>query len=251
MQKKACAVILAGGEGKRMKSDRPKVLSEVLHRPMLRWVLDAVREAGITDICVVTGSRKEYVEEYLGTLPFAAETVFQSERLGTGHAVMTALPFLEKHCGERVIVLNGDAPFVDPDTIRAVLQMPENIVCTVVSAEVDDPFGYGRIIRESGSSTLSAIIEEKEASDAVRQIKEVNSGVYCFSVNTLTEALGKLVPSAKTGEYYLTDTISIFKSDGREVAVYKTNNACSVLGANDPEQLRQLNEIAEKLKAEG
>ena len=134
MSTKACAVILAGGEGKRMKSDKPKVLSEVLFRPMLRWVIEAVREAHITDICVVTGHKREYVEDYLSTLPFTVETVYQSERLGTGHAVMTALPFLEKHRHEQVIVLNGDAPFMDADTIKSVLQSSQDIVCTVVSA---------------------------------------------------------------------------------------------------------------------
>ena len=97
--KNASAIILAGGEGKRMKSNRPKVLSEVMFQPMLKWVIDAVKAAGIEDICVVTGSKREFVEDYLKTLPFEVETVYQPERLGTGHAVMMAIPFLEKHRG--------------------------------------------------------------------------------------------------------------------------------------------------------
>ena len=244
MTNQACAVILAGGEGKRMRSDKPKVLSEVLFRPMLHWVIEAVRSAGIKEICVVTGYKREDVEDYLATLPFAVETVFQSERLGTGHAVMTALPFLEKHRQEQVVILNGDAPFVDAEALKTVLQTSQDRICTVVSAVVEQPFGYGRIVRETDNCSLSAIVEEKEADDAVRQIHEINSGVYCFAVDALINALGRLTKSPKTGEYYLTDTIGIFKADGQPVAVFQAANADSVLGANDAKQLQELNEIA-------
>ena len=116
--KNTSAIILAGGEGKRMRSNLPKVLSEVIFQPMLKWVIDAVRMAGIKDICVVTGSNREFVEQYIKTLPFEVETVFQPERLGTGHAVMMAIPFLEKHRGSDVLILNGDAPFIGVETIR-------------------------------------------------------------------------------------------------------------------------------------
>ena len=109
-----CAIILAGGEGKRMKSDKPKTLSEVLGQPMLLWVMNALRKAGVDDICVVKGYKKECIEEYLGTLDFKVESVFQAERLGTGHAVMMAKDFLEKHDGN-VVILNGDAPFMSGD----------------------------------------------------------------------------------------------------------------------------------------
>mgnify|MGYP000281967863 CR=1 FL=1 len=119
---KNCAVILAGGEGKRMKSDKPKTLSEVLGRPMLCWVMSALRKAGIDDICVVKGFKKECVEEYLSTLDFSVESVFQAERLGTGHAVMMAKDFLKKHSGN-VVILNGDAPFMDSKTIEDSLKL--------------------------------------------------------------------------------------------------------------------------------
>ena len=245
----ASAVILAGGEGKRMKSGRPKVLSEVLFQPMIRWVIDTVREAGIEDICVVTGSKREFVEEYLSTLPFTVETVFQPERLGTGHAVMMALPFLEKRRGSDVLILNGDAPFISVDTIRnarnAQLKAKENRGCTVISAEVENPTGYGRIVHEDNASeTLKAIVEEKEADDEIRKIREVNSGAYWFNTDELVKALGKLTKSEKTGEYYLTDTVEIIKNDGKTVISFVAENADSVLGANDCIQLAQLNEIA-------
>lgn len=268
--KNASAIILAGGEGKRMRSNRPKVLSEVVFQPMLKWVIDAVRSAGIKDICVVTGSKREYVEQYLSALPFEVETVYQPERLGTGHAVMMAIPFLEKHRGSDVLILNGDAPFIGVETIRNAYVVqnqtgeidPEvfdwevprepspNRGCTVISAEVENPAGYGRIVHETDSEvyfhlkTLKAIVEEKEATDEIRKIKEVNSGAYWFETDTLLDALGKLTKSEKTGELYLTDTIAIIKNNGNAVMSYKAKNADSVLGANDCIQLAQLNEIA-------
>lgn len=246
MNTNACAVILAGGEGKRMKSDRPKVLSEVLFKPLIQWVIDAVRESGIEDICVVTGSKKEFVEEYLSTLPFEVNTVFQSERLGTGHAVMTASDFLEKHRGSKVMILNGDAPFISSGTINSVIEASKNSDCTVVSAEVDIPFGYGRILRKDDGVSLKAIVEEKEADNEIRRIKEVNSGVYCFETDALIDALSKIKPSSKTGEYYLTDTIEILQTCGKRVIAFLAENSDSVLGANDCVQLAQLNEIARR-----
>lgn len=268
--KNASAIILAGGEGKRMKSNRPKVLSEVIFQPMLKWVIDAVRSAGIKDICVVTGSKREFVEEYLKTLPFTVETVYQPERLGTGHAVMMAIPFIEKHKGEDILILNGDAPFIGVETIRnayvvqnqtgeidpevfdweAPRNPSEKRGCTVISAEVENPHGYGRIVYETDAeqyfhlSTLKAIVEEKEATDEIRKIKEVNSGAYWFEADILLDSLKKLKKSEKTGEYYLTDTIEIIKNSGNAVMAYKAKNADSVLGANDCIQLAQLNEIA-------
>ena len=242
-----CAVVLAGGEGKRMKSERPKVLSKVLFEPMLKWVLDALREAGINDICVVTGSKSEFVKEYLATLDFPVETVFQAERLGTGHAVMMAGRFIVSHRTGDVLILNGDAPFVGAETIKSAVEAHissgENRGCTVISAEVDDPKGYGRIVRE-GQNGLKAIVEEKEADDETRKICEVNSGAYCFRSDVLLQALGQLEKSELTGEYYLTDTVQIIRNDGKIVNAYKAENSDSVLGANDCVQLAQLNEIA-------
>ncbi len=247
MQAKS-ALILAGGEGKRMKSRKPKVLCEVLFQPMLGWVIDAVRKSGIDDICVVTGSRHEQVESYLSSLPFEVQTAFQSERLGTGHAVMMARDFLKAHRGGDVVILGGDAPFIDAGTIsdayNAQLSAGDSRGCTVISAEVENPFGYGRIIRKNGGAELECIVEEKEATPQQKAVREVNSGAYWFSTDELCEALGKLTKSEKTGEYYLTDTIEIIRTSGKAVNAFKADNADSVLGANDCIQLSQLNEIA-------
>lgn len=243
MKNKYCALILSGGEGKRMKSNRPKAMSEVLFKPMLQWVIDAVRGAGIEDICLVTGFKHEIIEEYISTLPYHIETVIQTERLGTGHAVMTAREFLKAHSGKNVLVLNGDAPFIDSETIKNSANFHLSKGCTVISAEVENPFGYGRIIR-TDEAALEAIVEEKEADDFQRAVKEVNSGAYWFEVDSLLSALDKLVPSEKTGEYYLTDTVQLIKKTGKAVSAFKADSADSVLGANDCLQLAQLNEIA-------
>lgn len=244
MSNKPVAVILAGGEGKRMKSSKPKVLCEVLFKPMLKWVLDAVKKSGIDDICVVTGFQSEMVKEFIAGLPYKVNTVYQSERLGTGHAVMTAKDFLTEHTQSDVLILNGDAPFIDSDTITLShnYHINNNMDCTVISAQIENPKGYGRIIR-TGDNFLEFIVEEKEATEEQRLINEVNSGVYWFKGISLINALNKIKPSEKTGEYYLTDTVEIIKKDNGIVGAFKTQNSDSVLGANDCIQLNQLCEI--------
>lgn len=244
MEKKSCALILAGGEGKRMKSNRPKAMSEVLFKPMLRWVLDAVKDAEIDDICIVTGFKHEVIEEYIEALPFKVSSAIQTERLGTGHAVMMAREFLEQHRDGNVLVLNGDAPFIDSETIKNS-SMFHKEGCTVISAKVENPFGYGRIIRGEGDS-LNAIVEEKEATDEQRKISEVNSGAYWYNTDSLLNALNKIKPSEKTGEYYLTDAAEIIRKSGKAVSAFMAETSDSVLGANDCEQLGMLNEIARK-----
>ena len=213
-----CAIILAGGEGKRMKSDKPKPMSLVLGKPMLEWVIAALRQAGVSDVCVVKGYHKEYIEEYLDTLDFPVESVYQSERLGTGHAVMMAKDFLSAHDGN-VVILNGDAPFMTAQTIKSSLRQHTGAGCaaTVISAKLDDPTGYGRIVRDENGN-LKAIVEHKDADEATRAIDEVNSGGYWFDCQLLLSVLGKIKSDNAAGEYYLP--------------------------ANDPEQLEELNQIA-------
>ena len=171
---KNCAVILAGGEGKRMKSDKPKTLSEVLGKPMLCWVMSALRKAGIDDICVVKGFKKECIEEYLSTLDFSVESVFQAERLGTGHAVMT----------------------------------------------------------------------QKDADEETLKINEVNSGGFWFDCQLLLSVLDRIKSDNSAKEYYLPDAIKLLLEDGRKVGAFTAQCSDTVLGANDPAQLEQLNEIA-------
>ena len=238
------AVILAGGEGKRMKSNKPKPMSEVLGKPMLQWVIDSVRAAGVENICVVKGFRKECIEEYVATLPYKVETVYQAERLGTGHAVMMAKDFLKENKGD-VVILCGDAPFMDKDTIADAFSQhdKENASATVISAVLTDSTGYGRIVRNDNGS-LKAIVEQKEADEETLKIKEVNSGGYWFDSEDLLSVLDSITSDNAAKEYYLPDALKLLLADGKVVGAFTASSPDTVLGANDPQQLEELNQIA-------
>lgn len=237
------AVILAGGQGKRLKSDKPKTLAEVLGKPILGWIISAFEEAGIENICVVTGYAGEYIEKWLDG---KYETVFQSERLGTGHAVMTAAKFLERFKGGQTLVFNGDAPFVDAETLKSSLEFHTsggNSV-TMLSAELDDPYGYGRILRNERG--ITGIREQKDCSPAEAEIKEINSGCFWFDTDALLEALPKLTRNNSQGEYYITGTIEILLSEGKKADAYPAKNQDIVLSANDRKGMLMLNDIARR-----
>ncbi|MBQ1615899.1 MAG: cytidylyltransferase, partial [Ruminococcus sp.] len=174
------------------------------------------------------------------------ESVFQAERLGTGHAVMMAKDFLEKHDGN-VVILNGDAPFMSAETIEKSLSQHTSTGCaaTVISARVDDPTGYGRIVRDE-SGNLRAIVEHKDADEEILKIDEVNSGGYWFDCKMLLSVLGSIRSDNKAGEYYLPDAIKLLLQNGKTVGAYTAQCSDAVLGANDPAQLEELNQIALK-----
>ncbi len=239
-----CAVILAAGEGTRMKSSKPKVLAEVLFTPMLDWVINAVKASGIDDICVVTGHMSELVCTHLDK---DIKTVLQTERLGTGHAVLQAKEFIQNFTHGNVLILNGDAPLMDSESIGNALNFHirnEN-AATVISAKVKNPFGYGRIVRKA-DGTLDSIVEEKEATDEQRAINEVNSGAYWFRTQALLTALDKIVAVKKNKEYYLTDAIEIVLGMGHKATALDAKSDRVVLGANTRVELLELNEIARK-----
>ncbi len=252
MPEENCAVILAAGEGKRMKSNRPKVLSPVLFKPMLQWVIDSAHNAGVFNICVVTGYMHEDVEEYLSGLNAASGThpdvahVLQPERKGTGHAVMMAAPFLREHRGGNVLILNGDAPFVDAKVIGEALKghVESDNAVTVISAVLDDPTGYGRIVRDPVTHLISAIVEQKDADWATLSICEINSGAYWFKADDLLDILNHIKNDNAQGEYYLTDAIKLIIGQGKRAGAHTTSEANAVLGANDCLQLNSLNSIA-------
>lgn len=242
-----CAIILAGGEGKRMKSDKPKTLSLVLEKPMLLWVINALKGAGVDDICVVKGYKKECIEGFLDNYnrenSESIQSVFQAERLGTGHAVMMAKQFLAK-CDGNVVILNGDAPFMDSKTISSALKQHENgFAATVISARVDDPTGYGRIVRDNDGN-LEAIVEQKDAGEEILKINEVNSGGFWFDAQQLLSVLDRITSNNNAREYYLPDAIRLLLEDGKKVGAFTAECSDTVLGANDPAQLEELNEIA-------
>lgn len=239
-----CAVILAGGEGTRMKSQKPKVMAELLFRPMIDRVYAAAKNAGVEDICVVTGYKSEILEAHLAG---RAVTVKQEQRLGTGHAVMQAADFIAAHSGANVLILNGDAPFIDPQTITDALgyHTANGFAETVISAKIDEPFGYGRIVR-SKNGDFTAIVEEASATPEIKAINEINSGAIWYQADALAHLLSKLDNNNSKGEYYLTDTVAIALSEGRRVGAFTAENADAVLGANSRYQLYELNEMLRK-----
>lgn len=244
---KNCALILAAGEGKRMKTSKPKALAEVLFKPMIDWVADAAIAGGVDDICVVTGHGREELEAHLGEKFTFVE---QTERLGTGHAVMQAKDFIKAHTPGNILILNGDAPLMDAKTISTALEyhVSHKNAVTIISAKIDNPFGYGRIIRNKNTS-LKKIVEENDANTAEKMINEVNSGAYWFNCSVLLEALEGIVEmhdKKNQAEYYLTDAIEVILEKNLNAVAFEAGNPDVVLGANDRVQLQKLNEIARR-----
>ncbi|MEG0571409.1 MAG: bifunctional UDP-N-acetylglucosamine diphosphorylase/glucosamine-1-phosphate N-acetyltransferase GlmU, partial [Oscillospiraceae bacterium] len=238
-----CAIILAAGKGTRMKSDSPKVVCEVLFKPMVNWVVDACKAAGIKNICAVTGYKSEVVQNVLDK---DVVCTLQAEQKGTGHAVMMAKDFLMQNIDGDVVVLNGDAPFIDAKTINDayLLHKTENNAITVITAKLSDPTGYGRIVRRGG--TIEKIVEQKDADEAELLVNEVNSGAYWFNVKSLLDVLSKITRDNSQGEYYLTDTVTLTLKFKKRVNAKISENPDVILGANSRKDLCELNDIARR-----
>ncbi len=239
------ALILAAGEGKRMKSDKAKVVHQVYGKAMIEWVYEAVRSAGIDKCVAIVGHKADQVKDCMGN---KVEYVLQERRLGTGHAVQQAHRYFDEGEGQ-ILVLYGDTPLISAKTIKSALQYYNegNYRAVVISADVDDPSGYGRIIRDSEGRFLK-IIEQRDANEAEKAIREINSGMYVFSSKELADTLKLLKNDNEQGEYYLTDTLEIMLSKGYKVGVFKAADSDEILGANDIQQLEQIAEIMEKKK---
>lgn len=237
------AVILAAGEGKRMKSKSSKVIHKVCGKALVQWVHQAVENAGVKESIIVVGHRSDQVKECLGD---KAEYVIQEKQLGTGHAVMQAESFLAGKEGY-VVVLCGDTPLVTTETIKKAIEYHKNRnnAATVITAELDNPTGYGRIIRDNNGD-VAKIVEHKDASDTEKEIKEINSGMYCFTIKHLVAALKELNNKNSQGEYYLTDTLEILIHKGLSVGAVKVADTDEILGINDRIQLSMAGEIMRK-----
>lgn len=235
----AC-LILAAGKGTRMKSDLAKVLHPLSNRPLVDWVMDASRKAGLSPLIMVLGHQAESVREAIGEgddLRFA----IQEPQLGTGHAVMMAEEELCALSGD-VLVLAGDVPLIRADTLTGLLELHRSrqAAATVLTAILDDPTGYGRIIRNEDGD-VEAIREHRDASGAEKSVREINTGIYCFRIPDLLAALAHLSTDNDQGEYYLTDTLQILRGSGERIAA----SICP-----DPDEIGGINTLDQLLAAE-
>lgn len=227
---KRMAIILAAGQGKRMKSKLYKVLHPVCGKPMVGHVLDTVGQAGVTRNIVVVGHGAEAVKSYLGS---AADYVLQEQQLGTGHAVKMAKDMLGKEEGTTIVIC-GDTPLVTKETLEGLMELHESrgAAATVLTAHMDNPAGYGRVIR-SNEGSVTKIVEQKDCSPEEDAVQEINTGTYCFDNAKLFAALDKVTNNNAQQEYYLTDVIGIFREAGETIEAYMTNDAAESIGVND------------------
>jgi bifunctional UDP-N-acetylglucosamine pyrophosphorylase / glucosamine-1-phosphate N-acetyltransferase len=233
-------VVLAAGEGKRMKSATPKMLHPLLGRTLLGHVLTAAAAARADRTIVVVGHRADQVRAHLAEIAPAATPVLQAEQNGTGHAVRIALEAVPD-AGGTVVVLNADVPLLRPETVAALVGAHEQgrVGATVLAAEVPDPTGLGRIVRDAAGN-LERIVEERDASPEQRATREINAGIYAFDAALLREALGKLSTDNDQGEEYLTDVFGLLAAVGHPVGVYVAADAAETLGCNDRAELAAL-----------
>jgi len=237
----ATAIILAAGKGTRMCSPLPKVLHTVCGSTLLECVVNAVLEAGVSQIIVVVGYHGDSVRESLHGIPVTIAE--QREQLGTAHAVMCAKHVLSGGT-DTVIVLNGDTPLIKPQTVRGLLatNTGSDADVTMLTAYLDRPKGYGRVLRDV-HGRIRGIVEESEASAEEVKINEINVGMYGFRRTSLFAGLDAIVPHNKKGEFYLTDILSIFNRSGRRVEGVSVADTAEVLGINTQQELAEVNQI--------
>lgn len=234
-------IILAAGKGKRMKSDLPKVLHQLNGRPMVHYVIDAAEAIGSNKIVLIVGHKKELVVESCRDLK--VEYIIQEEQLGTGHAVMQTAPLFKDFKGN-ILVLSGDVPLLTPRTLNSLIKIHqnENPLASLLTAEMDDPTGYGRIVRD-GSGFVKKIVEHKDADPETLKIKEINVGIYIFESDQLFRTLPLLSNDNSQGEYYLPDVVKIYVDRGEKVAAVLTPDVEETHGINDVYQLRRAEQI--------
>ncbi len=238
-----CAIILAAGQGTRIKSNIPKVLHKVCGKEMVNHVIDNMREAGIDDVNVIIGKGSELVKE--STKDRNVSYSLQEEQLGTGHAVKCAKEFLQGKDGV-VAVFTGDAPLTRVETIEKLIKehIEKGNKATLLSAYVDDPTGYGRIIRDDNKEVLK-IVEHKDCNEEELKVNEMNAGMYCFDIKSLLSSLEELNNNNVQGEYYLTDVIGILKDKKEKVGALVTDYE-DTLGVNSRAQLAEVEEVLRK-----
>lgn len=232
-------LILAAGKGTRMKSDMPKVIHKVNGIPMITKIIDTLSGLNPEENILILGHKKEEVLKVVGK---NCDYVLQTEQLGTGHAVIQAKEKLEGYDGD-VMILCGDTPLLRESTLKSLYEYHKEsgAVTTILTSIYENPFGYGRIVKEDG--LVKAIVEEKEASEEIKKIKEVNGGVYCFNSKELFKALDKIDNNNEKGEYYLTDVIGIQVSENKKVQSFILEDKMEILGVNSKVELAQAGKV--------
>lgn len=233
-------VIMAAGKGTRMKSEKSKLVHKIYDKELVKRVVELSKAVGSDETIVVVGHLREQVEAVLGdTVTYA----YQEELLGTGHALMQAGPLMEGKKG-KAIILYGDVPIIRKETLLKLVEksIKDKEYATLLTAVVDNPTGYGRIIRDVGGN-IKEIVEEKDADPLQKEIKEINSGIYCFDIPELLKALELIRPNNAQGEYYLTDVIKIMNEKGLKTGAVIVEDNTEILGVNDRIQLELLTRV--------
>ncbi len=232
------ALIMAAGVDNRMKSKKSKLSQEIYGKAVIKRVVEAVRKAGIEDIAVIVGENRKEIEEILKD---EVQYVYQEQCLGTGHAIMQASEYLKNKQG-RVLILNGNIPLIEANTINKVVEkaVTENQAACILTGILNDPTGYGRIIRKDNQ--IYEIIEDKEANEAEKRVLEVNAGVYCFDIKELLDIIHKLQQSS-IGLYYLTDVIKMMNTKGLSTTGVLVEDNTEILSLNTKVQLEMLTRI--------
>ena len=237
------AIVLAAGAGTRMKSEKPKVAHEVLGQPLVRWVVNAAKEAGASRIVGVVGHCRDRVEPLFAG---DAEIVVQAEQRGTADAVASCADALAGFDGS-LVVLSGDCPLITPETISALVRMREerDAAVVVLTMQMDNPFGYGRIVRDEAGE-VARIVEQKDATPEEAAITECNSGFYCFDARALFDALTQVSDDNAQDEFYLTDVLAICRAAGRPVVALVADDATECLGVNSRIQLAEATRVMQR-----
>ena len=234
-------VVLAAGKGTRMKSDIPKVLHEVLKRPMIHYVIKTVESLRCSPVVVVVGFQEEKVREALNGKKVSFVT--QKEQLGTGHAVLQAENVL-KNSENDVLILYGDMPLVKPQTLKEFIDDHKSTESklSIITTNMENPSNYGRVVRDDDFSIIK-IVEEKDASEEEKEISEINTGIYCVDKHFLFSTLRRLKPEIRQKEYYLTDIIAKAVDKGIEVNSFRVNDEKEFTGINTVDDLKMVEEL--------
>jgi len=241
--------IMAAGKGTRLKSKYPKVIHKIGGRPLLEHVIRAASQVvPVSDVYAIVGHEAELVKQTVKHT--GANFVLQPEQRGTGHAIMCAREALDKY--DHFLVLSGDVPLIRPETIDRVrdFHIKHGAAMTILTAEPQDPFGYGRIIRRAGTDEVTAIVEQKSGTAEQLAVREINSGIYAFAVKPLFARIEKLTTDNPHGEFYLTDMAAILRADGEKVFAVQAAEATEVIGVNTRVELAQLDAQVRLQKAQ-